>query len=302
MDAQSPAEWWHSAPPVCTPLLPIDPLGPALKGLNTAWEAEVLTQDDGEHFQCIFKHMDHPGKLPVEMACALTAAVLGNRVPRPCLVETTPSSLNILPTQTRFPTQTTASKTMLLFGSTYVVNGGFFEQLAHADDATLDSAVWNHFCNDTTTAAKAAALDELLANWDRHSRNMRFDGKSWWLIDHDNALRCALGKDPSSVSADFVAHKNQIAHQLQTRQHDMPRAARLTAEKVQLVQALAARARLWQHTNPEVTHIWQQTAPLIELLSRRLPMLQSLIGARINANQPTQLQWSTPPAPPAPSA
>ena len=303
MNVPSQPGWWHSAPPVCTPLLPIDPLGPTLKGLNSAWEADVVSPDDDEPVRCVFKHMDHPGKLPVEMACALTASVLGSRVPRPCLVRATPSSLSFALTKAQFPTQANASATMLLFGSTFVTNGGFFEQLTQAEDATLDRAVWNHFCNESPMAAKAAALDELLANWDRHSRNMRFDGKSWWLIDHDNALHHALGKDPRAMNADFAAHKNQIASQLHTRQpqeHGMPNAARLTSDKVQLVQALAARVSLWQDEDPVVTHIWQQTAPLIGLLGRRLPMLQSLIGARINANQPTPLQWSTPPEPPAP--
>ena len=297
MTTTPPEKWWMTAPKVCIPLLPADPITGPEKGLNTAWEGDVLPIDGGEPVYCAFKHVNHPGKLAVEMACALVAAVLGNKVPKPCLVRVEPGQLPALP-QSAFK-----GPTALLFGSTYVGKNGFFEQLAQASDATLDNSVWQHFCSDAPMAAKGASLDELLANWDRHSRNMRFDGRAWWLIDHDNALASAVGKDAAALDASFKAHKNHIADQLGKRRstdHQMENAARLTAGHHQTVMSLAARAAQWTDPDPLVANVWQQTAPLIELLSRRLPMLQALIGARIGATQPTELQWSTPPQPPTP--
>lgn len=297
MSANKPDKWWMAAPKVCIPMLPADPITGPAKGLSTAWEGDVLPIDGSEPIYCAFKHCNHPGKLAVEMACALVAAVLGNKVPKPCLVRVEPGQLPTLP-----PSAFTGPSA-LLFGSTYIGTNGFFEQLAQASDATLDNSVWQHFCNDAPMAAKGASLDELLANWDRHSRNMRFDGRTWWLIDHDNALGAAVGKDVAALDASFKAHKNHIADQLTERRrndHQMEDAARLTAAHQEAVRSLAARAALWNDADPQVANVWRQTAPLIELLSRRLPMLQALIGARIGATPPAALQWSTTPPPHTP--
>ncbi len=286
MSKPSPEKWWMAAPKVCIPLLPADSITGPAKGLNPAWEGDVLPLDGSDPIYCAFKHVNHPGRLAVEMACALSAAVLGNKVPKPCLVRVERGQLPAL------PADAFTGPTTLLFGSTYVGKNGFFEQLALANDPALDNSVWEHFCNDAPMAAKGASLDELLANWDRHSRNMRYDGRGWWLIDHDNALGQAIGKDAATLNARFKAHKNNIADQLCTRKrsdHQMEKAAQLTANQQEAVLSLAARAKLWRDDDPAVTHVWQQTAPLIELLSRRLPMLQGLIGARIGAAQPTDL-------------
>lgn len=279
------------------PLLPIDPL--TTKGLNPAWESEVMDIATGSTVQCVFKHMSHLGKLPVEMACALTGAVLGNQIPKPCLVQVPRGLLAELPESAY------VHQSAYLFGSTYVTEGGFLEQLAEASDSTIDNAVWNHFCSNESMAAKGAALDELLANWDRHTKNMRFDGKSWWLFDHDQALGPAHGKDATKVAANFKAHDNKIAVNLKQRRpsdHGMPNAARLAHNKQTTVAALAAKAFMWQHTNPDVTAIWRQTAQLIDLLSRRLPMLQSLIGERIHTPKASDLTWSNTPKPAPPPA
>lgn len=297
MSKPSPEKWWMAAPKVCIPLLPADSITGPAKGMSTAWEGDVLPLDGSDPMHCAFKHVNHPGKLAVEMACALSAAVLGNKVPIPCLVRVEPGQLPTL------PLSAFSGPTTLLFGSTYVGKNGFFEQLAMAGDAALDNSVWQDFCNDAPVAAKGASLDELLANWDRHSRNMRYDGRGWWLIDHDNALAPALDQDPATLNPDFKTFDNKIANQLATRRrhdHEMPKAARLTAAQCEAVSSLAARARLWKDADPQVNQVWQQTAPLIELLSRRLPMLQDFIGARISLSQPADLQWSTPPTQPTP--
>lgn len=297
MSATPQDDWWMHAPKVGIPMMPVDAITGADKGLCTAWEGDVLPLDGSEPLHCVFKQVRQPGMLPVEMACALVGAMLGNKVPRPCLVRVTP---DLLP---ELNPSCFTGPTALLFGSTYVANGGFFEPLAHADDATLDSAVWNHFCSDATIAAKGAALDELLANWDRHYRNMRFDGRHWWLIDHDNALTPTVGADLGTLDATFRAHQNQIADQLRTRRpqdHDMPKAARLSSERLEKVQALAARAALWADADPQVHALWQQTAPLITLLSRRLPMLQNLINARIGVDEKPALSWTPTPEQPTP--
>lgn len=268
--------------------------------MNDVWEGEVLLLE-GAHAgtvqHSVFKRHSHPGKLPVELACALVAGALGNDVPMPCLVLARSQDLPGLPQQAADEGE------LLLFGSTYIKQDRFFEQLSTLADSTLDSAVWNHFCSDAPKAAKAAALDELISNWDRHPRNLRFDGKRWWLIDHDNSLRETEGKVLSEMEAGFKAHNNWVAGQLLERRradHGMPDAARLAATRQRQILELSAKiSTQWRNQDARVHNIWQHTADLVNLLSRRLPMLQTLLGERIGTENPTSLQWSqTPQQPP----
>lgn len=297
---QDSEKWWEAPPPVCRALLPIDPIR-GQQNVNDVWDAEVEPLEGphaGQLQRCVFKLHKHPGKLPVEMACTLVGAVLGSDVPKPCLVKVDPADL---------PGLATADSTggeLLLFGCTFIEQDSFFEQLATLEDSTLNGAVWNSFCSDAPKAAKAAALDELITNYDRHPRNLRFDGTRWWLIDHDNSLLQTHGKDVRSMSPEFKAHKNQVAAQLLDRRrhdHDMPDAARLHASKQRQVLELAARVgTTWRNADPRVAAIWKHTADLIELMSRRLPMLQAMLGARIGATVPTDLTWTTQPPPHTP--
>lgn len=300
MVIEKTANWWMHPPKVCIPLLPADAINGPEKGHCTAWEGDILPLDGSEPMRSVFKYLNHPGKLAVEMACAMTAAMLGNNVPRPCLLKVTLGQLPEMPSHA-FSSNSTA----LLFCSTFISNSGFLEQLSQSNDATLDNSVWNHFCNDASTAAKGAALDELLANWDRHSRNMRFNGKHWWLIDHDNALTPALNIDTRDMDATFKASQNQIADQLRTRRpndHQMADAALSTSKQYHAVLTLAAKAKMWTDSDQQVHAVWQKTAELIQLLSRRLPALQDLIGERIGANHSTSLQWTPTPKSSPPSS
>lgn len=286
-------------PMVCVPLLPVEALTGQDKGLCTAWEGEALPLDGGDPVRCVFKHLSHPGKLAIEMACALVSTALQNKTPSPCLVLASKDQLPELPDSAHQP-----GDFAILFGSAYVDGNRFFEQLSQANDATLDNSVWSHFCDNTATAAKGAALDELLANWDRHSRNMRFDGSNWWLIDHDQALAATLDNDPKVIDPKFVARQNQIASQLAERRrsdHHMDDAARLAAQRQEQVKSIAAMAAKWTHSIPRVAEIWQQTASLIGLMSRRMPMLQIMINERIGINQSIALKWTSSPTPPPPS-
>lgn len=299
MEVNRNSAWWETAPPLCQALAPIDPIQ-GQQNVNDVWEGEVLLLD-GPHADtvrhCVFKRHNHPGKLPVELACTLVAGALGNDVPMPCLVQARPQDLPGLPRHAN------NQGDLLLFGCTYIKQDRFFEQLATLADSTLDGAVWNHFCGDAPKAAKAAALDELITNWDRHPRNLRFDGKRWWLIDHDNSLMETHGKVLGDIDAGFKANANQVAGQLLNRRrsdHGMPDAARLAgARQRQILELSAKMATQWRANDARVSNIWQQTADLVSLISRRLAMLQSLLGERIGVQTPPSLQWSPTPQQPS---
>lgn len=294
-------EWWWHPRPVCEALLPIDPIH-GNRNLNPVWSAEVLEvggTHPGQTYRCVFKHLDNPSKLPIEIACALAGIWLGNRVPDVCLVRVKTSELPDV------PVRLLNTPELLLFGASYVDQDSFYEQLATLDqDHALANAVWDSFCDDAPQAAKGAALDELITNFDRHHRNMRFDGKHWWLIDHDHSLMETHGQDLSTLGANFTSGCNQIAEALLPRRpndHGMAAAAKAVTHNNGLA-ALAARVAQWTDADPAIQRIWQQTSLLLDLLHRRTPMLQAWIGARIHPNAQTPLLWTPPPPPPPASS
>lgn len=286
--------WWSVPPAICRPLLPIERID-GQQNVNPVWSGEVLELQgarEGESYRCVFKLLDDI-RMPIEMACALSATILGNDVPQPCVVVAKVADLP------GAPQRLAGQDEVLLFGSYYLKQDAFFEQLASLDtNDALAKAVWNSFCNDATKAAGGAALDELIANFDRHARNLRFDGVRWWLIDHDMSLRETHGKDIQQMQAGFKSAKNLIAAQLLDRRrsdHDMAGAARRSLDKLQTLLSIAAKARQWTHADARVVALWKSTATLLDLMGRRLPMLPSLIDARIGATSTTALQWTPPP-------
>lgn len=295
--ANEPA--WHP-PALCAALEPVDEIR-GQKNINKIWAGEVLVLEGPHHGtlqRCVFKLLDPTTTLPVELACALTASLLGNDVPQPCLVQANAAELPGCP-------QDLHGKTLLLFGSTYLTQDSFFEQLAAQDnDTALNAAVWRHYCNEAPRAAKGAALDELISNFDRHMRNLRFDGTKWWLIDHDMSLLQTHHKELATLPATFTSHRNQIAAELLDRRcndHDMATAARRSSNKARDLMALATVAGRWSHALPELQDAYQRTAALLTLLARRLPMLEQMIGARIGTQDASTLQWKPPTLPQNPT-
>ncbi len=296
MTAPEPALPGQAQPAVCEPLDPVDRIS-GQRNLNEAWAGDVLEvrgPDAGAVYHCVFKRLP-ADRLAVELACAAAGTLLGNDVPRPCLVWADPAQLaaGVATPQSAGPE--------LMFGSAFVTQDAFFEHLASSDrDDALNHAVWSHFCGEAARAARGAAFDELVANWDRHMRNLRFDGARWWLIDHDNALAPVCGT-PDLVSADaaFKAHVNLIAAELATRRrddHDMLATARRVGQARHKVQALAVVAGGWSDPDPAVQQVLRRAAQLLSVLARRMPMLEQMVGDRIGATTPTPLQW-TPPKP-----
>lgn len=293
---QNKRQTWMQPPAICQALEPIDKIT-GQRNAGHVWTGEVLELEgsrSGDVYRSVFKHLDPTTTLPIEVACALTGALLGNDVPPPCLVWANTAELPQAPEGMK-------GNVVLMFGCAYINQDSFYEQLAAQDsDTALHAAVWGSFCDDAPRAAKGAALDELISNFDRHLRNLRFDGKRWWLIDHDMSLMQTHGKVLAQMPADFKSFKNEIALELLDRRaqdHDMHVAARRSADKLQEVAALAAMAGLWSHEQHLVQDVWKRVAALLALLARRMPMLEDMIGARIGNPAETPTLWNPPTAP-----
>ena len=260
------------------------------------WSGEALLQTENQStqvFRCVVKLLEPTTTLPIELACAMAGNLLGNDIPQPVLVWADRANLPELPMRI-------ATEQVLLFGCAFIKQDIFFEQLAALDtNKTLDNAVWNSFCNDEKKAANGASLDEFITNFDRHTRNLRFDGKRWWLIDHDCALLQTHKQDLAVMDANFCSPINQIAQALLERRpmdHGMSGAARRAHDNIKDLSALAANAAQWRSADPELQNIWTRTAAVIALLARRLPMLELMIEQRIGNKDSNTLQWTLPPS------
>lgn len=294
-DREAPAYPWDAPPAVCEPLDPIDPIT-GQQNVNSVWVADVVERtgpQPGAVYRCVFKALA-PDFLPVELACGLSGALLGNAVPRPCLVRADPPA----PGGTA---PTTTGQKRLMFGSAFVSQDAFFEHLIdQADDTALSQAVWGHFCRETETASRGAAFDELAANFDRHLRNLRFDGTRWWLIDHEKSLWAAFGQaDLNKVKPGFKGSSNFIATELKRRHprdHGLSAMARTVSRQKQRLLGLAAVSAKWRDPDPQINAVLQRSSQLINLLARRMPMLTQLISDRIGGS-PLLIDPCNPPPP-----
>lgn len=283
-----------TVPAVCHALPPLI----RVTGQNNqghVWSGEALLpneQNNTQIFRCVVKLLEPATTLPIELACAMAGNLLGNDIPQPVLVWADRTDLPDLPMRIK-------TEQVLLFGCAFIEQDVFFEQLAAFEtNKTLDNAVWGSFCDDQKRAAKGASLDEFITNFDRHTRNLRFDGKRWWLIDHDCALLQTHNQDLTTMGAGFPSSDNQIAQALLERRpmdHGMSAAARHAHDKITDLAVMAANAAQWRSTDPELQNIWTRTAAVLALLARRLPMLELMIEQRIGNKDPSTLQWTPPP-------
>ena len=120
--------------------------------------------------------------LATELACSLAAQALRLQVPRGFLVIAEKDQLPGLPARVTGG----AHDKVICFGS----------ELQWQDDTigrpvgsqAVEEWVWKRLCQ-TDQGPVGAVWDELVANEDRHYQNVVFDGKRWWLIDHEYSLR-----------------------------------------------------------------------------------------------------------------
>lgn len=241
------------------------------------------------------------GKIPlcVELACALAAQALDLPVPAPALVVVERDDLGALP-------GSIVGDRLLLIGSHYKKADALYTQMA-CDHAAAEEFVWDRLCA-SETGAKGAAWDELVANEDRHSENLLFDGLKWWLFDHDLALPGAgryirADATPGLLKSahTFQAKCNELASQMIQRRpsnHAIDKQARQFDKHKSELWLLACYAKAWRAQDESINDVFRITAILLNKIYLRLPALAQHLHNRMARPESNSL-WTSqiPPSP-----
>jgi hypothetical protein len=246
----------------------------------------------------IVKWMASSVAIATELACALAAQALKLPIPPGRLVLADADQLNGLPA--RFE-----GKRVLCFGSQLQWPDDL-AAFAHSDEA-VEELIWNRLC-DLPEGPSGAAWDELVANDDRHHENVLFDGRRWWLFDHEKALEpiSRVMKRFAQQAArqqviDHRSKRNQLATQLQQRRpndhriNDQP--AGLLAARRRL-QWLADTSRTWRVGDDTIDGTLSITEVVLRSIELRLPALAQDLQARLAQPQGATL-WDSSPQPPS---
>lgn len=251
---------------------------------HDTWYARVVHADvAGQSLPMIVKRIPSPVVAAVEIACGLAARELRLNVPMPGLVvaerEDLPDLDDDVPGQ-RF----------LLVGSHYQRPDALFAEVV-ASHPAAEELIWDRVCA-TLVARQGAAWDELIANPDRHSENVLFDGSTWWLFDHDQALATAEQYasnegDPQNRLAALAhnAAENQLADQLRHRLRDEIRAILEQSRRLEAgarkLQILAHYARDWKHPDADIQRLLELVSIILGMIHLRLPALAEKLHHRL---------------------
>jgi len=262
---------------------------------NPVWRAQVgRPESPSQALPMVIKYLDG-GQIPlcIELSCGLAAQALQLPIPAPALVLAERDDLKGLPASA-------GGQRFLLIGSQYKKPDALYAQIA-TNHPAAEEFVWSRLCA-SETGAKGAAWDELVANPDRHSENLLFDGQKWWLFDHDLALPTTadyLRADANTMTRQqaisFQARFNQLASQMLERRpadHTLDSQAKYLGKHKTALTALAAYARGWQSDDATITGIYQITAILIDKIALRLPALAQHLHARMSRPDASSL-WTS---------
>jgi hypothetical protein len=223
---------------------------------------------------------DSSVKIAIELACGLAAFALRLPVPKPALVYCDRTDLPGLPSSVQ-------GDTLLLFGSSFTPEDTIWTR-AKANSANDAELVWQHVCNDSV-GPKGAAWDELIANPDRHHRNLINDGSRWWLFDHDKAIppassSAALATASLANFPEFFARTNILALEM-VKRHPRNHALGLQPAEFEKsrdrLKALAHLVDKWDAQDVRIKGVLQDSAFLVGLITSRLPALALHLNNRI---------------------
>lgn len=242
----------------------------------------------------IIKWVEKKERLAAELACALAARALRLQVPAGVLVLAQKDQLHGVPARVSGDDDAA----VLCFGS----------ELQWPDDTMAkpmgtDAArewVWSRLCQSPQGSA-GGVWDELVANEDRHTDNVVFDGVRWWLIDHERTLtplnKLMMKFAESAIRQTVIEHRtpsNPIAVEMvQRRPHDHKMEAlppALVNLRVRL-QWLADQAQKWHTGLRDVDTVFMMTEIYLRSIDLRLPALAMHIHDRLAKPTPKAL-WS----------
>ncbi|HEY4372528.1 MAG TPA: hypothetical protein VGN52_11445 [Burkholderiales bacterium] len=276
-------ERWRT-PPVLRLLTPGIPFHG--RHTNKVWRGLVHDEGGvGNGVEAIVKWMPKQESIATELACALAAQALYLRVPPGVIVLAEADQLPGLPAYA-VPESGAA---VVCFGSELRWSDGLFVRPT-PNNPEAEETVWNGLCH-SKEGVPGAAWDELVANSDRHYENTLFDGRTWWLFDHERALpplatamrRIADAAVRQKV-IDYAAKQNELAAQIVRRRPNDHRLADLPAEfaahKTRL-SWVVEQVKRWSTGDSMVDGIFRMTEVILSSVQIRLPALALHIGKRL---------------------
>lgn len=264
---------------------------------HDTWHVRVVHAEAGnQSLPMIVKRIPSQVTAAIEIACGLAARELRFNVPMTGLVVAERDDLPGLEDEV-------TGERFLLVGSHYQHPDTLFAEVVNGNPAA-ESLIWDSLCA-TNVARQGVAWDELIANPDRHCENVLFDGTTWWLFDHDQALEPAakfVGNSESQTTRldaiAFNAAENQLAEHLTRRyagqfQAIMDQIKRLDSGGKRL-QTLAHYARDWTHPDAEIHYVLQLIGVVLGLIHLRLPALAEKLQRRLVPGQAAPTPWTSP--------
>jgi hypothetical protein len=232
--------------------------------------------------------------LAIEVACGMAARELRLAVPQPGLVVADRSDLPDID-------EGILGDRLLLVGSHYQRPDALFAEAVENSPAA-EEMIWTKVC-ESPLAPQGAAWDELIANPDRHCENVLFDGTTWWLFDHDQALAPAAAfagglsnTDARQEAIQFNAQVNLLADQLMRRYAGREKSIvdqhRKLEQGAKRLQALARYAESWTHKDQDVHSTLQLIGVVLGLIHLRLPTLAEKLQMRVNITAPGNSLWT----------
>lgn len=261
------------------------------KHLSHAWKGLAGIPGSTEPgIPVVFKFLTHAYQADIELACSLVSQILKLPVPFPALVicekEDLPEAPQAMPT------------TAVLFGSIFQAPDPFLAQRIKNNE-DVDEFIWNSVCSTGSTGTEGAVWDELVANPDRHSQNLLFDGRKWWLFDHNRALRPLAelykneaGQRDQQRFITFVDKVNHLLREMCARRpqdHGMEKHAEKMKANNKKLKLLANGVREWKTNHPQIDQTFQMAAFIIDIIAQRLDPLPLYIANRLSTQQPASL-------------
>lgn len=252
--------------------------------LSHAWKGLAGKPDSHEPgLPVVVKYLDKQVQVDIELACGLVSQVLMLPVPKPALVY---ADIEML----QDPPQAIQNGT-ILFGSRFQASDPFLVRQV-TDDAHASEDIYNKVCA-TDVGPQGSAWDELVANPDRHPYNFLFDGRKWWLFDHNKALE-PLNRilteiyetSPADSTHEILTHAarlNLLYNEMLKRQLGVDKInerVELMRKRAKEIQVLADRMEQWDTDNTGANQIIRMAAVIVGIIGNRLSPLAELIKNR----------------------
>ena len=263
---------------------------------NKVWRG--ITQVPGNveaGIPTVIKWIEKKEVVATELACSLAGQALKLQIPVGSIVLAEPGDLPTLPDRVI----QNNPKSVICYGSELQWPDDL--QARPVANSGIENLVWDCLCK-TAQGPNGAAWDELVTNEDRHHENVVFDGKKWWLIDHERSLETVTQvmqrfteQTSKQKILDAQAKQNRLLREVLNRRptdHNMNKLPKSWERMQQRLRWLASSSDKWKTNIPEVDSVLMMTSHYLWSIDLRLPTLALHLQKRM-VTPNNKLQWDS---------